>query len=85
MNLIVIYSLGFLAFLFLLLIASQKGFRDKVYIAFLWFFWIGIAIIGTIWAILDAFVHNTSIEDSMDKIFDKKIFNLLHKLWGDEK
>jgi len=77
---IAVYVLGYLVYLFFLLIASQKGFRDKVFISFLWFFWMGIAIIGTICAFVDAFIHNCSIEESMDRIFDKKIFNILNKL-----
>lgn len=79
------YVIGFILFLLFTSIFSNKGFRDRVFISFLWFFWMGIAIIGTLCAFVDAFIHNCSIEECMDRIFDKKIFNLLHKLWGDEK
>lgn len=74
------YFVGFILFFMFISIFGNKGFRDRVFISFLWFFWMGIAIIGTLCAFVDAFIHNCSIEESMDRIFDKKIFNLFSKL-----
>jgi hypothetical protein len=80
MKILLSYFIGFIIFLAFTCLFSNKGFRDRVFIAFLWFFWIGIAIIGMAWSVVDAFIHNCSIEESAEKIFDKKIFNWINKL-----
>lgn len=79
------YVVGFILFILCTSLYGNKGFRDRVFISFLWFFWMGIVIIGTLCAFVDAFIHNCSIEESMDRIFDKKIFNLLFKLMEGER
>ena len=79
------YFVGFILFFMFISIFGNKGFRDRVFITFLWPFWICINLIGTICAFIDAFIHNGSIEESICKIFKMKIFNLLFKLVEGER
>lgn len=83
-NLLIVYFIGFFTTIGVSAITGELeiGFRTRVLYSAVWFIWIAIVILAFMFALVYAFIKNSTIEEGLEKATEIEIVNkIVNSIW----
>lgn len=84
LNFLIVYFIGFFTTLGVTAATSslEIGFRTRVLYSIVWFIWIAIVILAVMFALVYAFIKNSTVEEGLEKATEIEIVNkIVNSIW----